>query len=254
MGIIALKSRVLTVLGSPLTYFTHGHWRRTQGIQHGSPAAKMRKIHTQSTETDITPLKTFALLLLPPIINDSLGLRAIQLLTIPVIFWDPITSRQTKLLSRWPYLLPALLASTAGSDTLWLAIFAFQLWMLLNCPQILITTPAVLACIAVPLTLCPALKDTHFEHLGLGVFCSSVCISLIQISVTRDCFDATSSKYIRWYSLRRAEYLTLLAAFVTWSLYLDHNAKKSALWFWIGVSFVGCLITAVQRSARCESG
>lgn len=232
----------------------HYTGKRNTRSSEGSPALKSERqpavsnpVRSHSAPIDVTDIKPFIFYLIPPVINDLLGLRALQVITLVVLISSLFTSNRTKLLSTWTYLsLPAVIASIFGNVALWFATFLCECLMAFGTLHTHIITPGVFSCIAAPLILC-----THGEFKAFSTsFCwFGIMMAIIQFNFTRHSFDRTSSKYVRWYSWRRAEHATLASV-----LWLTRGGRKQLepgdLSTLIGTGSAGLLISIFQLNTR----
>ena len=190
-------------------------------------------------ESNIAP---FIFVLLPSIINATLGLPALLLATLTVIIWDLFTSDRTNLFSLWTYLsIPSLTASALGKDALWIGTFGFELMMAVQARKINIPSPGVLACIDLPLLCCASgsLRPTCF-----GFFLAAASIALIQNKNRFVPWGKDSLVSMSWRCWKRPEYVTLVIPA------LSYCSDPALLPFWSGCFFAGFLISFIQMNAR----
>lgn len=169
------------------------------------------------------------------------GVRALQIGTLLAIIWDLFASDRTKLLSTWTCLsVPAIIASTLGTDALWRATSCLEFILVIKAR---VARPRILACVAIPLWCC---TTGTVQSLFFGFIMASLSIDLIQFNLTSNKRDKNSLTLLSWRSLKRPEYVASVALAMSYGSY----SNPGLCYIWLGCFIASLLISVLQTIGR----
>lgn len=179
----------------------------------------------------------FLFFLLPAVINAIAGVKVLQIATLIATIWDLFASDRTKLLSTWTCLsVPAIIASTLGTDALWLATFSLEFMLVFKTK---VAQPRILACVAIPMW---CYSTGTVQSLCFGFIMANLSIALIQSNMTSNKRD----KNLSWRSLKRPEYVAFAVLVLSYGSYSNTGLRL----IWLGCFIASFLISVLQIIGR----